>query len=418
MILIRHVAVILVLVLASSQVFLVNGQKSLGTKKKASEVTPAEKEEWDYLKKRFAEYGPHLPGLTWSLIHNYESKSEVDKALKVFQAIAVTLSNDQPTTIRKFKGPHGLNQRLSNLMNSRDSTVSGFAAMMLAFIGDIEYASQIAALLKREGIGKDGFENTIRGQAASALGVLGARQYIPQIASLLRSSNHYDRQGAVSALARLKAIEYADQIAGLLTATDPDNFDFDDDSPFDALFELGVAANYKKEIARALQISPFGERAATAMYALARLQAREHTPDIAALLTHHSNKGEAAKALALMGAKQHTNEILPLLQDSNSFDREDGALALGILDAREHAEAVAKLLNDKEWGVRNAAARALVLMEKQEYATDVLRVLKEQKQGPYFDSEDLNPLVNDKALELDRRFMTLWSEMKRKQSSP
>lgn len=68
--------------------------------------------------------------------------------------------------------------------------------------------------------------------------------------------------------------------------------------------------------------------------------------------------------------------------------------------------------------VRNAAARALVLMEQQQYAADVLRILAEQKQGSYFDSEDFNPIVNDQAVELEKRFLTLWNQMKRRQVAP
>jgi HEAT repeat protein len=150
---------------------------------------------------------------------------------------------------------------------------------------------------------------------------------------------------------------------------------------------------------------------------LARLGAKEYAHDIAKLLTHHSNNGEGAKALALLGAKEYVNDILPLLRHSDSFAREDGALALGVLDAREHAATVAKLLKDDAFWVRLAAAQALVLMEQQQYAADVLRVLEEQKQGPYIGFDDFNPIVNDRAIELDKRFMSLWAQMKRKQSA-
>jgi HEAT repeat protein len=416
----RHTAFTLLSVLILSQYFFVNGQRRVPVKPKVqSESAQTEKEEWDYLKRRFTDHWPRMSGLTWSLIHNYESKSELDRAMKLFEEIALALAVNNPATIRKFKGPLGLKEKLNRLMGSKDQTISGFAAYMLAIVGDHAYAPHIAGLLKNDAMRTPaGRESTIRGQAAGALGILGARQYIPQIALLLDSPNHYDRRGAVTALSLLKATGYADRIASLLTKNDPEAYDWDDETPITALFELGVAARYKKEIATVLRGDLFGERVTAAAYALARLSAKEYAQDIAQLLTDKFNKGEAAKALALLGAKEHIKSILPLLQDSNSFTREDGALALGILDAREHAEAIAKLLEDQESRVQHAAARALVLMEQQQYAADVIRVLGKQKEGPYFDFEDFNPIVNDQAVELDKRFMTLWDQMKRRQSAP
>ena len=416
----RQTAFTLLSVLILSPFFIVNGQRRVPAKPEVPpESTQTEKEEWDYLKRRFTEHWLRMSGLTWTLIHNYESKPELDRALKVFEEVALALADNKPTTIRKFKGPVGLKEKLKGLMGSKDQTVSGFAAYMLAIVGDPAYAPHIAALLKNDAKRTPaGRESTIRGQAAGALGILGARQYIPQIALLLDSPNHYDRRGAVPALALLKATDYADRIAALLTKSEPEAFAWDDDSPIEALFELGVAAQYKKEIASVLQGNLFGDRVATAAYGLARLGAKEYAHDIATLLTHHSNNGEGAKALALLGAREYVKDILPLLQDSDSFTREDAALALGVLNAREHALAVAKLLKDDKFWVRLAAAKALVLMEQQQYATEVFRALAEQKQGPYFDFEDFNLIVNDQPIELEKRFQSLWDQMKRRQSTP
>lgn len=413
----RYTAFTLLFVLILSPV--VNGQRRASVKPKVQpDSTQSEKQEWEYVKKRFTDYWPRMSGLMWSLTHTYESKGELDRAMKLFEEFALALAANDPATIRKFKGPLGLKEKLNRLMASKDQTISGFAAYLLAIVGDPAYAPNIAALLKNDAKRRSGHENTIRGQAAGALGVLGARQHIPQIAVLLDSPNHYDRRGAVSALARLKATDYADRIAALLTRTEPDAFASDDDGPINALFELGVAEKYKKEIATVLRGNLFGERAETAAYALARLGAKEYAPDIAKLLTHDFNKGEGAKALALLGAREYVKDILPLLQDSGSFTREDAALALGVLDAREHAHAVSKLLKDAEPWVRVAAAKALVLMEQQQYAAEVFRALAEQKQGPYFDYEDFNPIVNDHAIELEKRFQSLWDQMKRRKSAP
>ena len=245
----RRTAFTLLSVLILSQFYVVNGQRGIPVKSTAQpEKTQSEKEEWDYVKRRFNDHWPRMSGLTWSLIHTYESKSELDRAMNLFEEITLTLTSNNPSAIRKFKGPLGLKEKLNRLMKSKDQTVSGFAAYMLAIVGDQAYAPHIAALLKNYAPRLSGHTTTIRGQAAAALGILEARQYIPQIALLLDSTNHYDRRGAVSALALLKATQYADRIASQLTKTDADGFDWDDEAPIAALFELGVAEKYKKEI--------------------------------------------------------------------------------------------------------------------------------------------------------------------------
>ena len=77
--------------------------------------------------------------------------------------------------------------------------MSGFAANLLAVIGDLNYSPQIAALLDRNA-DVEGRETAVRGQAALALGLLNAKQYEACISLLLRSENFYDRSGAALAL--------------------------------------------------------------------------------------------------------------------------------------------------------------------------------------------------------------------------
>ena len=199
----------------------------------------------------------------------------------LFEEISLSIANKDPATLKKFNGPHGYKERLTRLMGSSDQTVCGFAANLLALIGDPNYAPQIAALLDHN-IPVEGRETTVRGQAAHALGLLNAKQYAPRIALLLRSENLSDRYGAAMALGRLKATEYSNDIARLLL--DKTGFASMDATPIYSLFEMGVAANYKKEFAEILNKDSSDDRTVAAAYALARLGATEHSPDVARLL--------------------------------------------------------------------------------------------------------------------------------------
>jgi len=387
-----------------------------GRKPISTEVVQTEVEEWENLKRRFTKYLPYFSGLTWSLIHTYESKSEMERSLALLEPIGLALASEDPASVRKFNGPQGYKQKLVRLMSSKDQTVSGFAASMLAIIGDQKYAPHIAALLARRRALRPHGEVTVRGQAATALGLLGAKEYAPRIARMLRSKNRYDRSGAANALGLLKATAYANDIVRVLRVKDVGSWD--DDSPIHALFEMGVAGNFKREIAQILDDDIFGERGETAAYALARLGAKEHAKDIAKLLKHEFRRRHAAKALALLGAREYTDEIVLLLKDEDSFNREAGALALGILGAKEHVSAVAGLLKDEKAWVSRAAADALVLMDANEHVQVALSIIAEQKEGPYFTAADFNSLLTDQALELNNRFIISLARMKTRLAAP
>ena len=371
-------------------------------------MSETEREEWQRIKQRFKEHWPRMSGWTWALIHSYASKTEVEDALRLFEAIAITISNKNPTALRKFNGEHGFKERLTRLLAANDQTVSGFAANLLAVVGDPNYAPQIAALLDRAPV--DGRQTTVRGQAAVALGLLNAKQYAARISLLLKSEHFYDRSGAAMALGQLKATEYSHDIARLLQ--DETVFSSVDTSPIYALFEMGVAENYKKEFAQVLDKQILDDKAVAAAYALARLRATEHSKDVAKLLKNDYRKGEAAKALALLGAKEYIAEISLLLEDPNSFNREDGAIALGMLGAKDHIPAIAKLLKDEKFWVQLGAAFALVLLEANEYSKSTLRTIAQQKRGPYFDAEDFSPLLITEANELEIRFKALLTRMR------
>jgi HEAT repeat protein len=385
----------------------------------ATKALPAEQEEWDKLKKRYLENFLQITGLIWRLNHTYGSKTEMESGAEVIRSIAIALSNNDPATIRMFNGPNGLKQKLIVLMDSPDDAVSGFAARMLAIVGDSSLAPQIAVLLDRQ---KDAPADanppvTVRGEAAIALSQLGAKQYAPRIAAMLRSKNPYDRRSATTALGLLKATEYAADVAHLLLDKEA-SFAGDDSSPLDVLFEMGVAKNHKKEIVLVLEDEMHGDKTVAAAYALARLGATEHAKDIAKLLKGGFTKGDAAKALALLGAKEYAPEIAKLLTHTDSFKREDGALALGILGARKYAPAIAKLLKEKEQWVPRAAALALLLLEAEEYDKEVLPIIERQNPGPYFDSEDLHPLLTKESHELDQRVKALIARLKERVKNP
>ena len=413
--LLHHLQPILIILATLLTVISVNAkpQSRQPRQQPVSNVTTlAEKEEWEKLKKHYLENFPLLSGLSWRLIHTYESREEMDRALKLFEKIAVALASNNPATIHKFNGPNGLKRQLVALMDSKDGTVSGFAARMLAILGDVSSAPQIASLLDRQ---KDAGPDvhppvTVRGEAALALASLGLKEYAGRIAHLLQSENVYDRSGAAMALATLNATEYAQSIADLLKV---DAGPIRNDTPIYALFEMGVAADYEKEIAAVLNDKFADDRVAAAAYALARLGAKHRASEVAKHLHAGYLNRDVVKALALLNAKEHVAEIARILSNERSYNREAAALALGILGAHEYIADIAKLLKDKT--KERDGARALVLLEANAYAARVLPIISRQLSGAYFSTEDFNPLVEEQAADLDQRFRVLLKKMKASQ---
>jgi HEAT repeat protein len=389
------------------------GQRTPKSKKaNITSASLAEQESWNNMKLRLAQYDNFLSGNLWSLIHSYSSKDEMERSLKLFESIALTLTQKDPASIRKFDGPDGFKSQLVQMMNSSDDTVSGFAASLLAVIGDLKYAPQIAALLDRQiEQSTDSHPTTARGRAAIALGLLGAKQYTEQIAALLRSRNDYDRAGSATALGYLKATEHARDVVELMLSDDPDFHD--DESPVESLVEMGVAAQYKSEIAQLLGDESHSQRATAAAYALAHLRAREFAKDVAKLLDQKYRKADAAKALAFMGAAEYAPQIALLLKDESSLDRKAAALALGILSAKEYAPEIAKLLDDRTNFVPYFAAVSLVLLGGNDQARRVVPLInKAHKSGPYLDAGDFHQLVQDEALQLSKEFRAKFAQMK------
>lgn len=414
----KRAVVILSIILTATATYNAGQRRPKGKPGTVSTASESDRKAWSKMRERFTKYSDFLSGHIWALIHVYESRSEMEQSLKLFESLSMAFASDDPASMKKFDGPGGFKSQLSQTLNSRDGTVSGFAAIVLAIIGDPKYAPKIATLLTRDShLPPDKYPPiTVRGRAAVALGMLGAKQYVTQIANLLGSKNGYDRSGSAMALGYLDATEHAKAVADLLTVEDFGSND--DTSPIHSLFEMGVAGNYKKEMASVLDDEMTGEKAIAAAYALVHLGAKEHARDIAKLLESEFKSGEGAKALALLGVEEYNSKILVLLDDQNSFNREDAALALGVLNAREHKAAIARLLKAEEWWVRMGAAQALVLMEATEYASEVLPAIAEQKAGDYLDAEDFHTLVTDESRQLNTRFLVLLARMKASSTRP
>ena len=390
------------------------GQRTASRTQTGARGLSSEKERWSNMKQRFAKYSDFLSGNTWALIHNYESKADMERSVALFQKIDVAIAKDDPAAMKAFEGPNGFNAQLVRLLNSKDDTISAFAASLLAVLGDLRYAPQIALLLDRKGDldGEGSPPVTIRGRAASALGILGAKQYTERLAKMLKSQNDFDRAGATVALGHLKATNYAGEIAALLSRENSARGD-DDDSPIEALIEMGIAGNYRNEIASVVGDQFSSDRSTAAVYALAHLRAREFAKNIAALLSFKYRKGEAAKALALMGAEAYAGEIALLLKDESGLVRKDAALSLGILHARQFAPHIANLLNDPEEYVRYDAAVALVLMDANDFAGKVVPLIEKTHQsGVSFNVGDLHHLVREEFLVLDQDFRAKLAQMK------
>lgn len=336
--------------------------------------------------------------------------------MNLFQKMLNAMAKDNPAQLRSIGGVQGFLNRFLGIMRSqRDDVVAGFAAKVLAVFGGPRYALDIAAILK----GRDKSwtesvypEPTVRGQAAIALSMLEATQYKEDIAALLQSMNDYDRSGAAHALATLKATEYAGEIAGLLSKTGS-GFRRDE-SPIHALVNMGVGQQYKKEIAQALDEDFSSEVQVAAVYALAHLRALEYAPHIAKLLDDKYRRDDAAKGLAILGAKEYTKKIASMLDDENApLDQAAALRALGILEANEYAPKAAQLMRDQRKSfVAVDAAESLILMGANDYLKEAASHFTVARVETYIQANDLHPLVEEEARQINQKFLTRLKELK------
>lgn len=365
-----------------------------------------ERKQLEALAQRFTgEFAEYISGNVWTLTHVSRSKKETEECLNLLQAPFDSLAKNDASLLNQIGGVKGFKDKFAKLLQSKDDTVQGFAAAVLAICGDVNYVPQIAQLLivTPSKTKRDDTETTARGSAATALGILGAKKYVKRIARLLTSKNSYDQSGAATALGYLDAKEYARQIASLLHR---DGYQYqNDESPIYALFKMGMAKDYKKEFATILPTIRSSEMIATAAYALASLRANEYAENIARLLAEDHKRGEAAKALAIMGETKFSDRIASLLNSKNSLEQQAASLALGVLGAKEYVRDIAKLLKAEEDFVRYYAAVALVLLEADEYAKEIVSLIeKYHREGSHLHQGDFHPLVKTEYLEIEKRF--------------
>lgn len=380
--------------------FVTSAEAQIPSQKSSSEQS----NEVDNLIARFnkPEHINLLQGILWTVTHDYEDFKQMQEVLTTFQGYFEAIEKHkmgETASLKKLGGVKAFKDKLAEWLNDDDQAIRTFAATILGIIGDKAYAPKIANLLKERNYKEKDSIFYDRGRAAMSLGMMGAKEYLPEIVPLLKSKNEYDRAGAIQALEYFGAKEFSKEIAGLLTNKD---FQFDDDpSPIFFLVEMGTAQEYQKELVQVM-LSEFNkEKSEAAMFALVKLNAKEHTKDIAKLLAKEFRKEAAVKALALLGANEYADKIALMLNDKDSSVQAAAALALGILKSRKYADNVAEFLKNKESLVAIDAATAILLMEAEEYYKGALpyieRPLSELR---YLIETDFHPLVMERARQL------------------
>jgi HEAT repeat protein len=365
-------------------VLFANAPAQVPTQTPANEIKLAQRDpELQSFLQRLQSFQNRLSSETWTLIHAYESKEEVDKVLNYFAEFFGALEANDVTKYQKLGGFAGFKGKFSEFLDSKDQAVRSFALFIIGVSGDKSCTAKIVKMVnERDPSFSDRFAGEhafYRGRAAIALGMLDATEYKADIAKLLKSKNKSDRSGAIFALADLRGIEYTNQIVAILTNKE---FTFDDDdSPIYFLVRTGQAADFKKQIAGAMAGEFMTETAETAAYALAAIDAKEFAPSIAAMLKNKFRRSWAVKALALMQATEYSDQIASLLKDESLLVRSAAATSLGILHSKKHIPDLARLLTDEAGSVRHDAAEALIRLEATQYYEKALEELSGAKVG-------------------------------------
>jgi hypothetical protein len=329
-----------------------------------AELTPDQRAETARLLARWEDdrHGWAVDAASWTMCH-CAGKAAGTRYRDVFEAIEeYGRGNERP--LASLGGPEGLRRAFRRMLRDPDPIARGFAAVVLAAMGDHISTGAIAEVMRGHGTkprppgdGEVDFPGWDRGKAALALGILRAGEYTDEIAAMLAGMEESARCGAALALGLLEARTHADGLADLLD-------DEEDNPKICAAVALAVVGARDKAGRIAGLLSAGGDPAVagTACYALARLRASDQADAVAGLLADDYHGGTAAKALALMGRRDRADQIAALLTSRSSLVRRDAALALGILKSTAHEGAVAGLLDDEEAFVRHAAAVGLLLM--------------------------------------------------------
>jgi HEAT repeat protein len=354
-----------------------------------------------------AEHLNLLQAAMWTVTHDYRDHKHTDDVVKSVFAYLDALQKYQigdKEPLTKLDGVRGLSAKLSDMLQDPDPAIRAFAAVLIGIVGDNTLAPVLAELLKDRLLADGELLRYDRGRAATALGLLGAVEYKPRLAELLKSKNQYDRAGAISALGYFRATEYGDAIAALLGRTD---LGVDDDpSPVYFLVDTAIAGNYKPQLVKAMLGKFQSDTAEAAMWALVRIDAKEHAKEIARLLSDEFKKGDAAKALALLGATEYTVRIAGLLNDKSGLVRSSALLALGVLNAKSHEAAVARALQDPESYVRSYSATSLLLMQAKRHYGAALPFLEKPDAGrAYLTDSSFSPLVAEKTHVITQRLI-------------
>ncbi len=210
-----------------------------------------------------------------------------------------------------------------------------------------------------------------RAAAAAALGRMGAREYLKDFAALLHDPNDQVQAGAARAIGTLKAKEYSAAIAELVD----DGRDRTCMAAIVSLVDLG-AKQYAPVIAKKLTSHGDPSIPEYAIFALAALDAKEQSKDIAGLLGNQFKGRHAALALALLDAKEYLPQIRELMKNGGGLTRRDAVLALGIFQDKQSLPGIAQLMHDSEDYVRVGAAWAIIMLEDRPHAPQAIRIIE------------------------------------------
>jgi HEAT repeat protein len=389
-------------------------QRGTAAQGAAKELSPGEKKELGEFVARLsdAKNAGLMGGVMWTLTHASHDDRAVREILEYFQTFFGAVEKQDHAALARLGGARGFKNKFIGYLGHADDVVQGSAALILSMTGDAEVAPHIAKLLRDPRPPRKNRWDYPRaryagGRAAMALGLLGAAEYKPDLVRLLRAANPHDRAGAAQGLALLKAADAAPQVARLLG---------DDDekvrvAAIEALLELGVARSYAKEIALKLSDEIYSEVRKAAMFALAKLKAREYSKDIAALLKERFSKSEAAMALAVMGATEHADEIAKVLEDGEGLNRVAAMQALGVLGATKYAPEIYRRGVAEKSYVENYAAVALVMMESREFADEALAIFGKTPDFSAY-TFDLPGTMQEEIKALQERFRESYTRLK------
>ena len=315
-----------------------------------------------------------LSGVFWTLLH---CTDEAHLKL-VVKTIGASMEDQKEysfeSAVRDAGGLTKYRDRVTRLLDNDSEIVRGFGAHWLGVVGDETSKKDLYRLLKAKNlhIQDEAFAGYDRAAAASALGRLGAREYLKDFAALLHDPNDQVQAGTARAIGSLKAKEYSAAIAELVE----DGRDRACMAAIVTLVDLG-AKQYAPVIAKRLTSHGDPSIPEYAIYALAALDAKEQSKDIATLLGNQYKGGHAALALALLDAKEYLPQIRELMNNGGGLTRRDAVLALGIFQNKQDIPTMARLMQDSEDYVRVGAAWAIIMLEDRPHAPQAIRILEQ-----------------------------------------